>query len=303
MGKNDYFQFKQFRIEQSRSAMKVGTDGVLLGAWADMPGEVAVDAEAAVPLHILDIGTGTGLLALMLAQRASGGAWGNNREFKITAVEMEPCAAAQAQENVAASPWASQIEVVQADIRTWGPVASEAAAPDVALNVAQPSVVGTRPVASAAPRFDLIVCNPPFFAESLRCPNAARNAARHDDTLKPDDLFRLALAWLKPAPEQATAPEATAPTPTLCLILPSAREQEAAEAAARYDWQTARLCRVFTTPRAAAPHRTLMAFTRAHTRPSPQATPTAQAPTPIATSLHLPSPEYLDLVRPFYLNL
>ena len=288
--KNDYFQFKQFRIEQSRSAMKVGTDGVLLGAWADMTGEAAASIEAAAPdgasaaaanvastaapLHILDIGTGTGLLALMLAQRASGGAWGNNREFKITAVEMEPCAAAQAQENVAASPWASQIEVVQADIRTWG-----------------------RDSGPAEPRFDLIVCNPPFFAESLRCPNAARNTARHDDTLKPDDLFRLAGVWLKPAPEQATAP-----TPTLCLILPSAREQEAALVAARYGWQTARLCRVFTSPRAAAPHRTLMAFTLAHTRPAPQATPTTQAPTP-TTSLHLPSPEYLDLVRPFYLNL
>ena len=293
--KNDYFQFKQFRIEQSRAAMKVGTDGVLLGAWADMTGEAAASIEAAAPdgatapLHMLDIGTGTGLLALMLAQRASDGVWGN-REFKVTAVEMEPLAAAQARENVAASPWASQIEVVQADIRTW------------------------RPVAAAVPRFDLIVCNPPFFAESLRCPNAARNAARHDDTLKPDDLFRLALAWLKPAtkvvaPEQATAPEASAPeqaaapTPTLCLILPSAREQEAALVAARYGWQTARLCRVFTTPRAAAPHRTLMAFTYAHTRPAPQATPTTQAPTPTTTSLHLSSTEYLDLVRPFYLNL
>lgn len=273
MGKNDYFQFKQFRIEQSRSAMKVGTDGVLLGAWADMTGE------AAAPLHILDIGTGTGLLALMLAQRASDGVWGN-REFKVTAVEMEPLAAGQARENVAASPWASQIEVVQADIRTWG-----------------------RDSGPAEPRFDLIVCNPPFFAESLRCPNAARNAARHDDTLKPDDLFRLAGVWLKPAPEQAAAPEAAAPTPTLCLILPSAREQEAAEAAARYDLQTARLCRVFTTPRAAAPHRTLMAFTRApQATHAPQATPTTQAPTP-TTTLHLSSPEYLDLVRPFYLNL
>lgn len=277
MGKNDFFQFKQFRIEQSRSAMKVGTDGVLLGAWADMPGEAAASIEAAAPdgasaaaanvastaapLHMLDIGTGTGLLALMMAQRASNGVWGN-REFKVTAVEMEPAAASQAQENVAASPWASQIEVVQADIRTWGAVASD------------------------VPRFDLIVCNPPFFAESLRCPNAARNAARHDDTLKPDDLFRLALAWLRPFPA------------ALCLILPSAREQEAALAAARYNLQTARLCRVFTTPRAAAPHRTLMAFMHA-----PQAMSAAQAKTSTETTLHLSSPEYFDLVRPFYLNL
>lgn len=277
MGKNDYFQFKQFRIEQSRCAMKVGTDGVLLGAWADMMGNARVGVEAvapdgaaalsmAAPLHMLDIGTGTGLLALMMAQRTADGAWGN-REFKVTAVEMEPAAASQAQENVATSPWASQIEVVQADIRKWRPIASVAAFAE-------------------APRFDLIVCNPPFFAESLRCPNAARTAARHDDTLKPDDLFRLALAWLRPFPA------------ALCLILPSAREQEAALAAARYNLQAARLCRVFTTPRAAEPHRTLMAFTHA-----PQAMSAAQAKTSTETTLHLSSPEYFDLVRPFYLNL
>ena len=83
---NSYFQFKQFTIEQDRCAMKVGTDGVLLGAWTDVSGVQS----------ILDIGTGTGLIALMLAQRSSAAIYG---------IEIDEDAAAQAVENVNNSPW------------------------------------------------------------------------------------------------------------------------------------------------------------------------------------------------------
>jgi tRNA1Val (adenine37-N6)-methyltransferase len=96
---NPQFAFKQFRVQQDRCALKVGTDGVVLGAWANVE-------EAK---RILDIGTGTGLLALMAAQRAPGA--------RIDAVEIDEAAAEQAAENVAASPWADRVRVHRMDVR------------------------------------------------------------------------------------------------------------------------------------------------------------------------------------------
>lgn len=253
--------------------MKVGTDGVLLGAWASLgaaaatasPGPLRPDADSALPpLHLLDIGTGTGLVALMLAQRAASRAWGR-RAFSVTAVEREAAAASQARDNVSASPWASWVTVVTADIRAWRP---------------------------AAPHFDLIACNPPFFTESLKCPDAARNAARHDDTLPIDDLFRLAAAWLKPAPAAFN------------LILPAGRERSAVETAARHGLRLSRLCRVFTAPTATGPSRVLLAFVRDNGQPvgSPP------IGSPLVENLCIQAtPPYGEafraLVHPFYLNV
>ncbi|RMG65963.1 MAG: methyltransferase domain-containing protein, partial [Bacteroidetes bacterium] len=95
------FRFRQFSVHQDRCAMKVGTDGVMLGAWAPL-----TDCR-----RVLDLGTGTGLLALMLAQRAP--------EMEIEAIEIDPAAAAQATENVAASPWGDRIHVSAGDARDW----------------------------------------------------------------------------------------------------------------------------------------------------------------------------------------
>ncbi len=122
--------------------MKVGTDGVLLGAWADLGGCT----------KILDIGTGTGLLALMAAQRVP--------DAVVTAVEIDNEAAAQAAENITASPWRDRINVVSADINEYRPPVS----------------------------FDAILCNPPYFRNSLRCPDKSRSAARHGDTLSFEGL-------------------------------------------------------------------------------------------------------------------
>jgi tRNA1Val (adenine37-N6)-methyltransferase len=134
---NDYFQFQQFRIEQADCAMKVSTDACLLGAVADLSHAT----------RLLDIGTGTGLLALMAAQR--------HPTVTLEAVEIDAAAAVQAAANAAASPWARRIQVRAM------PLADYAA---------------TRP----AP-FSHIVCNPPFFRQSLRSPDAARSTARHED--------------------------------------------------------------------------------------------------------------------------
>jgi len=138
------FQFKQFTIRQDRCAMKVGTDAVLLGAWV----------RTATASRVLDVGTGTGLVALMLAQRSTA---------TIDALEIDADAAQQARENVLDSPWNNRVRIVAADARTW----------------------------SEAP-YDLIVSNPPFFRQSLKAPSPNRSLARHDDTLTWEQLVDLA---------------------------------------------------------------------------------------------------------------
>ena len=99
---NSFFSFKKFTIHHDRCAMKVGTDGVLLGAWTDV----------AHSKHLLDIGSGTGLVALMLAQRCSG---------EITGIEIDKEAVEQSRENVAASPWKERIEILWQDVRQYTP--------------------------------------------------------------------------------------------------------------------------------------------------------------------------------------
>ena len=136
------FTFKQFHIDHSRCAMKVGTDGTLLGAWATMPANG----------RILDIGTGTGLIAIMAAQRTS--------EAKITAIDIDEDCVLQAQENIAASPWPDRIEVIHSALQEF----------------------------DASEKFDVIISNPPYFIDSQLSPDAARSTARHTTTLPFNEL-------------------------------------------------------------------------------------------------------------------
>ncbi|MBQ4162283.1 MAG: tRNA1(Val) (adenine(37)-N6)-methyltransferase [Parabacteroides sp.] len=139
------FQFKQFTIHHDRCAMKVGTDGVLLGAWANVIG----------CQRILDVGTGTGLIALMLAQRSSA---------QIHAIDIDEAACLQATENVANSPFSKRVEIIHKDLETY--------------------------CHSCSSQYDLIVSNPPYFVDSLKCPDRQRNTARHTDTLSLESLLR-----------------------------------------------------------------------------------------------------------------
>ena len=144
MSKHRLFRFKNFSVDHSRSAMKVGTDGVLLGAWAD-----TTDARS-----ILDIGTGSGVIALMLAQRTKDDA-------EIDAVEIEAEDAAQAIENVSTSPWPGKIIVHLSSIQSF----------------------------ATSKKYDLIVSNPPFFTNSFHPPDPRRIQVRHTTSLSYKDLL------------------------------------------------------------------------------------------------------------------
>lgn len=140
---NNYFQFKKFKIVQDGCAMKVGTDGCLLGGWFD----------CSQSRNILDVGSGSGLIAIMAAQRCNA---------TVTGVEIDSDAAIQATENVNNSPWSDRIRIINEDLLSY----------------------------TTAERFDTIVSNPPYFVNSLKCDNDARTTARHSDTLSNNDFFR-----------------------------------------------------------------------------------------------------------------
>lgn len=130
------FRFKQFLVQQQRAAMKVGTDGVLLGAWMRLEPSCR---------RVLDIGTGTGLVALMAAQRTAE--WG----AEVVGVEIDAAAAEDAAENFNSSPWNDRLQLYNSDIKEF----------------------------SSDEPFDHVVSNPPYFVASLTSPDAARSMARH----------------------------------------------------------------------------------------------------------------------------
>lgn len=142
---NDYFNFKQFSIQQADVAMKVGVDSVLLGAWTSV-------MEAQVGL---DIGTGTGLLALMLVQKS--------KNLKMDAVEVDEGAVKKAKQNVANSKFSSQIQVIHQTIQAF--------------------------VQNKKGEYDIIISNPPYFTEDSKPLGEARKMARHNDSLPLNELL------------------------------------------------------------------------------------------------------------------
>jgi tRNA1Val (adenine37-N6)-methyltransferase len=152
MGRNNWFEFKQFRIEQKSSAMKVGTDGVLLGAWTSLEGA----------LRILDVGTGTGLIALMLAQRCNA---------LIDAVEIDKEASIEAEYNFSKSAWNNRLQVFHGDFLRYQEQTEE--------------------------KYDLIVSNPPFFINSLKTSDKRLALAKHDVNMSIEQLLNKSSSLLK----------------------------------------------------------------------------------------------------------
>ena len=151
----EVFNFKKFSIAQSDCAMKVGTDGVLLGAWTNCSN----------CMDVLDIGTGTGVIALMVAQR--------NPDATIKAIEIDQQAATQAQQNVDQSAWSSRITVINQSIQDY-----------------QRDVDNT---------FDHIITNPPFFTGGTLSNSQNRSSVRHTTKLSHNDLLGAIRNLLKPA--------------------------------------------------------------------------------------------------------
>lgn len=153
---NTYFQFKQFIVHQELAALKVSTDSCLFGAWAaqyvksklyDVRGEM-YDVR-----NMLDIGAGTGLLMLMLAQQC---------EAQIDGVELDELSSQQAQQNILLSPWESRLRLFYTDIRLFQP----------------------------GQQYDFIISNPPFYEGDLRSASETKNKAKHDTGLKLDELLQ-----------------------------------------------------------------------------------------------------------------
>jgi len=150
---NPYFSFKQFTVYHDRCAMKVGIDGVLLGVWCNVQDNG----------KILDIGTGTGLIALMLAQRCNS---------EIDAIDIDANAVLQAADNIDHSPWSTRLNVEEISLQ------------DFATNTEK--------------RYDLIVSNPPYFVNSLKAPCEERSTARHTGSLTHEELISNAIILLQP---------------------------------------------------------------------------------------------------------
>lgn len=197
------FRFKQFTIHQERCAMKVGTDGVLLGAWAE--GGKA----------ILDIGTGTGLIACMMAQRFP--------DATVQAIEIDEAACQQARENVTASPFSDRIFIT---------------------NTLLQEFVSELP--QHQQQYDCIVCNPPYFVNSMKAPDSQRSIARHTDTLPFSSLAKGVKALL----QEDGIFSLIIPTESVSLFISEAVTQ---------NLFLFRRCDVKTVPHK-APKRTLLAF-------------------------------------------
>src|SRR5690554_340039 len=150
---NKPFQFKQFTIEQDRCAMKIGTDGVLLGAWISLEND---------PFSILDIGAGTGIIALQLAQRS--------KAEVIDALEIDPNAYEQCVDNFENSPWGDRLFCYHASLKEFSDEVDE--------------------------KYDLIISNPPFYSEDYKTSNVHRDVARFNDALPFSELISSAANFL-----------------------------------------------------------------------------------------------------------
>jgi tRNA1Val (adenine37-N6)-methyltransferase len=153
---NPYFQFKQFTVFHDRCAMKVTTDACLFGAWC----AEKIKKEQKPGDRILDIGTGSGLLSLMIAQK---------NKNSIDAIEIDDCTAQQAKENIEASPWKEQIKIHHCNVLDF-----------------------------TKKRYDIIISNPPFYEKELMSVDEKRNEAHHSKKLKLSELITFIKSQLTP---------------------------------------------------------------------------------------------------------
>lgn len=234
------FRFRKFEVRNEKSAMKVNTDGVLLGALMTITGNER---------RLLDIGTGTGTIALMAAQRLAGMAAAMSRRgksatpeldvtepsglhadaeirrpeeggFMIDAIDIDEASAEEAGENFRDSPWAGQMHAHRCPLSMF----------------------------RTDEEYDLIFSNPPFFTETLHSPSERKAHARHADALPTDEIIRFAAARLSEDGK-------------LSLILPAGREAEAERAAEEHGLRLTRAVKIRSSERKKA-YRAIIEFSR-----------------------------------------
>ena len=217
------FRFKRFAIDNTASALKVGTDSVLLGSLMSITGQER---------RLLDIGTGTGVVAIMAAQRladagqasrAADSRQATTQPPHITAIEIDGPSAAEASRNFEACPWAGMLKARHCSLQEF----------------------------RSEEQYDLIFSNPPYFDESLRNPDPRESRARHTESLS----YREVLAFAR---------EHLAPQGRVCLILPAETETAVRRCAAGFDLNSARVVRIRTTSKK-APRRIVAEFARTRT--------------------------------------
>lgn len=218
----DIFRFKRFSVINGDAGLKVGTDGVLLGAATTIDGAFSVEG----PLWVLDIGTGTGVVALMMAQRL----FDAGKPFEIKAIDIDAGAVEMARKSFAASEWGDCMECLHRSLAQFADDLYDASNPETAV------------------KFDLIVSNPPYFDESLRCPDPDRDGARHTASLSYREVLSFASDFL-------------APEGKVSVILPKAEEVRLLRFAASFGLFPERILNVRTTARK-APLRIVAEFSR-----------------------------------------
>ena len=215
--------------------MKVGTDAVLLGAWAEpLNSKLYTTLNSTLStLHFLDIGTGSGVIALMLAQRFANA--------HIVGIDIDEAAAQQAAANFATSPWSDRLVAQHISLQDY----------TIHHSIIQHSgsIHHSTPYSSTPlPPYTLITSNPPYFRSSLKCPDEGRKQARHTDTLSYDELIRCSAELL--ASDGVSA-----------LILPQEAQEDILTLAAANGLYLWRLTHVITSPKKPA-KRVLMALTK-----------------------------------------
>ena len=234
------FTFKQFFVQQDKTAMKVGTDGVLLGAWAPVNHN---------PFSILDIGAGTGIIALMLAQRSSA--------EQIDALEIDEEAYEQAVDNFENSPWGDRLFCFHAGLDEF--------------------------IEEPEDEYDLIVSNPPFYAEDYKTENDQRDLARFQDAMPFEELIEAADLLLSE-------------NGIFAVILPFKEEQKFISLAKEFELYPTKITHVKGTPKSEI-KRSLLAFSRNEN----QVFDIDELI--IEIDRHVYTPEYIELTKDFYLKM
>ena len=251
------FRFKRFSVRNERSAMKVNTDGVLLGAIADIPPHDGL-------CEVLDAGTGTGTIALMLAQRLSD----NGCEFSVTGIDIDEASATEARANFENSPWSKSMQSQHV------------------------------PLSECEGRFDLIVSNPPYYDDSLQNPDARKNTARHTVASDEEGLEGAPMSYRTLLEYAMTHLKGHG---RLAVVLPADQEAALLRHARMCGFVPEKAVRVSTTTRK-APSRIIVQF--AQKKCSPPAQAEGQHPLTINLSIQDGgeyTSEYTLLMKEFYL--